>query len=435
MISMTTSSSMRVKPRAARRGELPVMVVDFVQPHATVERVHVVDVVPRLRIVGRARVAAQPPGLLGGHFAVREERVAGHAAHEVEHRLVRAGEVLDPGVERLEVRRVARRSELLVDVPGVGGHLVRIERSADIPERRAQLHLLLALGDELRERHGRGRHEGYDRERDDQLDEGEAAVAHGSHVGGGAHCDAGWIAILSGDAVLLPTAAPVPPRTFSMAMIVAGRAATALNCSTMRLPLPCTGSSDVVVTSSCAPPPRVSTLGDPAAAGTMSPVLALTSCRAPPSKRSCERRCVIDWSVASRTVTWNSSPTFTSLGPSMVSAERASAAGPPAADPGAGGAFGGTVAGTDVAGRPCRASAALSAAAAAIAVGLDGATTAAPAAPVPGAASGAGGAPGAGAVPAGAGETLGALPEGAVPSGVPPPGAAAGWLSPPAPAP
>src|SRR6184192_708420 len=435
MISMTTSSSMRVKPRAARRGELPVMVVDSVQPHAMVERVHVVDVVPRLRIVGRARIAAQPPGLLRGHFAVREERVAGHAAHEVEHRLVRAGGVLDPGVERLEVRRVARGAELLVDVTGVGGHLVGIERSADVPERRAQLHLLLALGDELRERHGRGRHEGDDSERHDQLDERETSAVHGSHSRD-SHCDAGWIAILSGGEALLPTAAPAPPSTFSIAMmLVAGRAATALNSSTMRLPLPCTGSSDVVVTSSCAPPPRVSTLGDPAAAGTMSPVLALTSCREPPSKRSCERRCVIDWSVASRTVTWNSSPTFTSLGPSMVSAERASAAGPPAADPGAGGAFGGTVAGTDVAGRPCCASAALSAAAAAIAVGLDGATTAAPAAPLPGAASGAGGAPGAGAVPAGAGETLGALPEGAVPSGVPPPGAAAGWLSPPEPAP
>src|SRR5437667_6916937 len=429
MISMTTSSSMRVKPRATRRGELPVMVVDSVQPHAVVERIHVVDIVPRLRIVGRARIAAQAPGLLSGHFAVREQRIAGHAAHEVEHRLVRAGGVLDPGVERLEVRRVARGSELLVDVTGVGGHLVGVERSADIPERRAQLHLLLALGDELRERHGRGRHEGDDRERHDQLDERETSAAHGAHSRD-SHCDAGWIVILSGGAVLLPTAAPVPPRTFSIAMIVAGRAATALNSSTMRLPLPCTGSSDVVVTSSCAPPPRVSTLGDPAAAGTMSPVLALTSCRAPPSKRSCERRCVIDWSVARRTVTWNSSPTFTSLGPSMVSAERASAAGPPAADSVAGGAFGGTVAGTDAIGRPRCASAALSAAAAASAVGLEGATRAAPAAPpgapVPGAASGAGGAPGAGAVPAGAGETLGALPEGAVPLGVPPPGAAAG---------
>src|SRR5947209_6564118 len=420
MISMTTSSSMRVKPRATRRGELPVMVVDSVQPHAVVERVHVVDIVPRLRIVGRARIAAQPPGLLSGHFAVREERIAGHAAHEVEHRLVRAGGVLDPGVERLEVRRVARGAELLVDVTGVGGHLVGIERSADVPERRAQLHLLLALGDELRERHGRGRHQGDDSERHDQLDERETSAAHGAHSRD-SHCDAGWIAILSGGEALLPTAAPAPPSTFSIAMmLVAGRAATALNSSTMRLPLPCTGSSDVVVTSSCAPPPRVSTLGAPAAAGTRSPVLALTSCRALESKRSCERRCVIDWSVARRTVTWNSSPTFTSLGPSMVSAERASAAALPAAASAGGAAFEGSVAGTDAIGRPRCASAALSAAAAASAVGLEGATTAAPAAPpgaaVPGAASG--------------GETLGALLEGAVPFGAPPPGAAAGWLSP-----
>src|SRR6266513_1375528 len=438
MIIITTSSSISVKPPSPPVRALPIMVVDLVQPDALVERVDVVDIIARLRIVGRARVAAQPPALLRRHRTVGEERVARQSPQEVQHRLLLARRVLDARVERLQVRRIARGAQLLRDVAGVGGHLVGIDRAADVPQRRAQLRLLFALGHELRERHGRGRHEAHDRERDDQLDDGEASCvhgSHGSHVGGGAHCDAGWIAILSGGAVLLPTAAPVPPRTFSIAMIVAGRAATALNCSTMRLPLPCTGSSDVVVTSSCAPPPRVSTLGDPAAAGTMSPVLALTSCRAPPSKRSCERRCVIDWSVARRTVTWNSSPTFTSLGPSMVSAERASAAGPPAADPGAGGAFGGTVAGTDVAGRPCCASAALSAAAAAIAVGLDGATTAAPAAPVPGAASGAGGAPGTGAVPAGAGETLGALPEGAVPSGVPPPGAAAGWLSPPAPAP
>src|SRR5438445_5064902 len=382
MISMTTSSSMRVKPRAARRGELPVMVMGSVQPHAVVERIHVVDIVPRLRIVGRARIATQAPGLLSGHLAVREERIAGHAAHEVEHRLVRAGDVLDPGVERLEVRRVARGSELLVDVTGVGGHLVGVERSADIPERRAQLHLLLALGDELRERHGRGRHQGDDSERHDQLDERETSAAHGAHSRD-SHCDAGWIAILSGGEALLPTAAPAPPSTFSIAMmLVAGRAATALNSSTMRLPLPCTGSSDVVVTSSCAPPPRVSPLAAPAAAGTRSPVLALTSCRALESKRSCERRCVIDWSVARRTVTWNSSPTFTSLGPSMVSAERASAAALPAAASAGGAAFEGTAAGTDAIGRPRCASAALSAAAPASAVGLEGATRAAPAPPV-----------------------------------------------------
>src|SRR5205807_131637 len=204
MISMTTSSSISVKPPSPPVRALPIMVVDLVQPDALVERVDVVDINARLRI-------------------------------------------------------------------------------------------LFALGHELRERHGRGRHEAHDRERDDQLDDGEASCVHGSHGGGGAHCDAGWIAILSGGEALLPTAAPDPPSTFSIAMmLVAGRAATALNCSTIRLPLPCTGSSEVVVTSSCAPLPRVSTFGLPAAAGTMSPGLALTSCSALASKRSCERRCVID---------------------------------------------------------------------------------------------------------------------------------------------
>src|SRR6266513_2454522 len=236
MIIITTSSSISVKPPSPPVRALPIMVVDLVQPDAL--------------------------------------------------------------VERLQVRRIARGAQLLRDVAGVGGHLVGIDRAADVPQRRAQLRLLFALGHELRERHGRGRHEAHDRERDDQLDDGEASCvhgSHGSHVGGGAHCDAGWIAILSGGEALRPTADPDPPSTFSIAMmLVAGRAATALNCSTIRLPLPCTGSSDVVVTSGCAPLPRVSTLGLPAAAGTMSPGLALTSCSALASKRSCERRCVID---------------------------------------------------------------------------------------------------------------------------------------------
>src|SRR5256885_2295327 len=125
----------------------------------------------------------------------------------------------------------------------------------------------LALGDQLRERHCGGGHESHDRQRDDELNESEAARAHGLQC-----CAAAWIAIFSGGAELLPTAAPAPPSTFIMAMmLVAGRAVSALNCSTIRLPLPCTGSSEVVVTSSCAPLPRVSTLGLPAAAGTMSP--------------------------------------------------------------------------------------------------------------------------------------------------------------------
>src|SRR5438105_15719466 len=116
-------------------------------------------------------------------------------------------------------------SGVLVCAPGVGGRPGGIERSGDVPERRAQLPLLLALGDELGERHGRGRHEGDDSERHDQLDERETSAVHGSHSRD-SHCDAGWIAILSGGEALLPTAAPAPPSTFSIAMmLVAGRAA------------------------------------------------------------------------------------------------------------------------------------------------------------------------------------------------------------------
>src|SRR5438477_1104802 len=283
MIIITTSSSISVKPRCSAVRPLPVMVMHPVQPLALGERVDVVDVLAGLRIVGRTRKAAQAPGIFPRHGAIRKERIARHAAQEVHHYFLLARLILDADVQRFQVRRVAGGAQLLVDVAGVARQLVGIERGADVPQRRAQLGLLLALGHQLCERHrGRG-HESHDRQRDDELNKGEAARAHGPKF-----CAAAWIAIFNGGAELLPTAAPAPPSTFIMAMmLVAGRAVSALNCSTMRVPLPCTGSSEVVVTSSCAPLPRVSTLGLPAAAGTMSPGLALTSCSALESKRSC----------------------------------------------------------------------------------------------------------------------------------------------------
>src|SRR6266513_1169907 len=290
MIIITTSSSISVKPRCSAVRRLPVMVMHPVQPLARGERVDVVDVLAGLRIIGRTRKAAQPPGIFPRHGAVWKEWIARHAAQEVHHYFLFARLILNAHVQRFQLRRVAGGAQLLDDVAGVARQLVGIERGADVTQRRAQLGLLLALGHQLRERHRGGGHESYDRQRDDELDKGEAARAHGLQC-----CAAAWIAIFSGGAELLPTAAPAPPSTFIMAMmLVAGRAATALNCSTIRLPLPCTGSSEVVVTSSCAPLPRVSTFGLPAAAGTMSPGLALTSCSALESKRSCERRCVID---------------------------------------------------------------------------------------------------------------------------------------------
>ncbi len=97
-----------------------------------------------------------------------------------------------------------------------------------------------------------------------------------------------------GAAELLPTAAPVPPSTFTIAeMFVAGLGASALKRSTISEPLPWTGSSGLAMTFSWALPPFVSISGPPAAAGITSPTVALMSCNAVESKRNCERRRVM----------------------------------------------------------------------------------------------------------------------------------------------
>src|SRR6266404_9673922 len=98
MIIITTSSSMSVKPRCSGVRPLPVMVMHPVQPLTLGERVHVVQVIPRLWIIGRTRVTAQSPALLRRRGAVRKERVARHAAQEIEHHLLLAGGVFDPRV-------------------------------------------------------------------------------------------------------------------------------------------------------------------------------------------------------------------------------------------------------------------------------------------------------------------------------------------------
>src|SRR5260370_8738091 len=84
MMAITISSSINVKPRPERRGALPVMVQDPVQSLARRERVHVKDVVTRLRIIGRARVAAQSPRPLRRHRAVGKERIARKTAQKEE---------------------------------------------------------------------------------------------------------------------------------------------------------------------------------------------------------------------------------------------------------------------------------------------------------------------------------------------------------------
>src|SRR5205807_2732560 len=285
MMAITISSSINVKPRRAPLAGLPVTVGYSVQPFARRERVHVEDVVARLRILRRTLVTAHSPGLLRSHGSVRKERIARQPAQEVDVDLLLAGDVLDAFVQRLEVWRVARGAQLDFDMSRLRGEFVFVDRLADVSQRRTQIGFLFPLRNELRQRHRRCREQRDDRERDHELDERKAARAHEAY---------GSMAMLSGGAAPLPTAAPAEPSTDTWAaMLVAGRGCSALKRSTIRPPSPCTGASGVATTSSRALPPRASTEGLAAADGTISPFVALINCSADASKRTCERRRVI----------------------------------------------------------------------------------------------------------------------------------------------
>src|ERR1700693_3737576 len=101
MIAITIRSSISVKPPAAtpallRFMDSPIPVVHAVQPRAARERVHVIDVLARLRVLRRTLVAAQPPGVFCGYRAVRKKRVARDAAQEVEVDALRIWRGLHP---------------------------------------------------------------------------------------------------------------------------------------------------------------------------------------------------------------------------------------------------------------------------------------------------------------------------------------------------
>src|SRR5438132_10465201 len=120
MIAITTSSSTSVKPR-----RLPVTVRHSVEPGARRARVHIVDVIPRLRIVRRARVGPQPPGDRGRRRRVRPERIARQASQEVNlDALLGAGRIVDPVDQGLPIARIPTLVELLLDAAAVRGALV-----------------------------------------------------------------------------------------------------------------------------------------------------------------------------------------------------------------------------------------------------------------------------------------------------------------------
>src|ERR1700745_2855041 len=101
MIIITTSSSISVKPPAAPAVRLPIMVADSVQALAWTERVHVVDIVARLRIVGSTGVTAQSPSVLPRHGAVGKKRIARHAPQEGLHHFPFARHFFEAHVEGL----------------------------------------------------------------------------------------------------------------------------------------------------------------------------------------------------------------------------------------------------------------------------------------------------------------------------------------------
>src|SRR3954453_7575063 len=174
MMSITTSNSIKVKPRCC----LPVMIGNAVQSLAGGERVDVEYIGTRLRILGAARVAAQPPGFLGCKVGIGKEGIARNPAQEVELDLLLTGDIFHPGVERFEIRRIPRFADLHLDVTARGRGVIGIDRFADLAKRGAQFRFLFALRDELGQWHrGRREHSEY-RQCDYQLDQGEATSSH-----------------------------------------------------------------------------------------------------------------------------------------------------------------------------------------------------------------------------------------------------------------
>src|SRR5690606_37678678 len=89
MIAITTSSSIRVKPRRSAGGTRRVMRSPFLVGHAVEagalgQRIHVVHVRALARRIRRAGVAAPAPGALGLDAGVGVQRVARQPAQEVD---------------------------------------------------------------------------------------------------------------------------------------------------------------------------------------------------------------------------------------------------------------------------------------------------------------------------------------------------------------
>src|ERR1700730_9151087 len=106
MMLMTTSNSIKVKPRRRRKlAWLPLTIRYPVQSLALRQGVHIEHIVPRLRIRWRTLVTAQSPRIRRRHGGIGKHRIARHAPQEIHHDLFFALNVLDAVDKDLKVGR------------------------------------------------------------------------------------------------------------------------------------------------------------------------------------------------------------------------------------------------------------------------------------------------------------------------------------------
>src|SRR5690242_17473797 len=94
MIAITTRSSTSVKPLArclfsdgapkAALVALPLTIAHAIKARPGALRIHVVNIVARFRLVGRARIAALAPGIRRTRTVSRGERITRNAAQEID---------------------------------------------------------------------------------------------------------------------------------------------------------------------------------------------------------------------------------------------------------------------------------------------------------------------------------------------------------------
>src|SRR5262245_58286253 len=132
-MASTARSSISVKPRrGVTLSASPFTIRTSIDAVPGCERIDVEHVLARPRLLGRAGVAAFAPGVGRGELRVGVERVARHAAQEVDALAARVPLVFDAFDQVLEAPRIARLADAPQDAAFVARLLVGVERGADL---------------------------------------------------------------------------------------------------------------------------------------------------------------------------------------------------------------------------------------------------------------------------------------------------------------